>query len=250
MEDTNEEFEPLFDYTRVQPRDIVCLDGQLSYAFVNVCFKVFVVLSDVMETLDDSEDASPVVFSKRRKISDTETAKKVVDVDVEDAKVVNVEDTEDKEEDWLPPPPKILNNSNKILKEDSTLKALRLKKQELASFAQSAEELVQAVEESVRKNLHSSSQYSPRSATKETVEPPPERKKLVISIQDKDGLKQFRVYMDDKLERLFKMYADRIKLDVNNLVFSFDGDKISSTATPDSLGMEENDIIEVHVKSS
>ncbi|XP_073135562.1 uncharacterized protein [Henckelia pumila] len=220
MEDTKEEFEPLFDYTRVQPRDVVCLD-------------------------DDGDDASPAFISKRRKFSNAEAAKKVVDV--KDAKVINLDDNEDKEEDWLPPPPKSFNHSDKMLKEDSTLKALR---QELASFAQSAEEVVQAVEESVRKNIQASLQYSPQSATKETLEPPHERRKVVISIQDKDGLKQFRVYMDDKLERLFKMYADRIKLDVNNLVFSFDGDKISTNTTPDSLGMEDNDIIEVHVKSS
>ncbi|XP_073300585.1 small ubiquitin-related modifier 2-like [Primulina huaijiensis] len=125
-----------------------------------------------------------------------------------------------------------------------------LKKQELVSFAQSAEELVQDVEESVRKTLHALLQCSPQSATKETLEPPNERRKLVISIQYKDGLKQFRVYMDDKLKRLFKMYADRIKLDANNIVILFDGDKISSNSMPDSLGMEENDIIEVHVKSS
>lgn len=55
---------------------------------------------------------------------------------------------------------------------------------------------------------------------------------------------------DDKFERLFKMYAERNKVEVKKLVFSFDGDKISPAATPDSLEMEENDIIEVHVKSS
>lgn len=46
------------------------------------------------------------------------------------------------------------------------------------------------------------------------------------------------------------MYADKVKLDIQNLVFRFDGDKISPTATPDGLGMEDDDIIEVHVKSS
>lgn len=45
------------------------------------------------------------------------------------------------------------------------------------------------------------------------------------------------------------MYADRVKLDIEKLAFSFDGDKISPAATPDDLGMEDNDIIEVHVKS-
>lgn len=55
---------------------------------------------------------------------------------------------------------------------------------------------------------------------------------------------------DDKFERLFKIYADKTKLDVKNLVFCFDGDKVTPDQTPNSLGMEENDILEVHVKSS
>ncbi|XP_012845952.1 PREDICTED: uncharacterized protein LOC105965953 [Erythranthe guttata] len=182
MDNSNEEFEPLFDYTRIQPYSVVCLD-------------------------DDSQDESPVFFPKKRRISDPQV--------------------------------------------QSTLKALRLKRQELASFAQSAEEMVRAVEESVRKDLDAALQSSPKSVAKEPVEPPPsDREKLVISIQDKDGLKQFRVYMDDKFERLFKMYADRIKVDTKNLVFCFDGDKINPAATPNSLEMEENDIIEVHVKST
>ncbi|KAK4423522.1 hypothetical protein Salat_1935000 [Sesamum alatum] len=225
MEDSNEEFEPLFDYSRVQPFNVVCLD-------------------------DDSQDESPVFCPKKRKLTDAKEKKKEQDVDSKDVKVIDCDDKEDDEEDWLPPPPKNVNNCSKTLEEDSTLKALRLKRAELASLAQSAEEVVRAVEESVRKDLSASLQYSPKSDTKQPLEPPHEREKLVISIQDKDGTKQFRVYMDDKFERLFKMYADRIKLDVKNLVFCFDGDKVSPVATPASLGMEENDIIEVHVKSS
>ncbi|PIN23705.1 Ubiquitin-like protein [Handroanthus impetiginosus] len=223
MEDLNEEFEPLFDYSRIQPGNVVCLD-------------------------DDSSNESPVFWPKKQKTSHAAKEQKEPDANVKDVKVINCD--EDDEEDWLPPPPKISDKSSKILEEDSTLKALRLKKQELASLAQSADEVVHAVEESVRKNLSSALQSSPKSVTKQSLEPSHEREKLVISIQDKDGQKQFRVYMDDKFERLFKMYADRIKVDVKTLVFCFDGDKISPTATPDSLGMEENDIIEVHVKSS
>lgn len=39
-----------------------------------------------------------------------------------------------------------------------------------------------------------------------------------------------------------------MKLDLQNLVFSFDGDKISPTTTPGGLGMEDNDIVEVYFK--
>lgn len=46
------------------------------------------------------------------------------------------------------------------------------------------------------------------------------------------------------------MYADKVKLDQRHLTFSFDGDKINPSQTPGGLGMEDDDIIEVHVKSS
>lgn len=223
MENSNEEFEPLFDYTRIQPTGVICLDD---------------------------DDETPVLGPKKRKISDAAEEKKEHDVSSKDVKAIDCDGKEDDEEDWLPPPPKNLDNASRNLDEDSTLKALRLKKQELASFAQSADEVVRAVEESVRKDLNASLQSSPESVAKKPVEPHHERAKLVIGIQDKDGLKHFRVYMDDKFERLFKLYADKTKLDVKNLVFCFDGDKINPAATPDSLEMEDNDIIEVHVKSS
>lgn len=45
------------------------------------------------------------------------------------------------------------------------------------------------------------------------------------------------------------MYVDKVELDTKNLVFCFDGDKIDPASTPASLGMEDDDIIEVHVKS-
>ncbi|CAA0839827.1 Ubiquitin-like superfamily protein [Striga hermonthica] len=228
MDDLNEEFEPLFDYTRIQPTNFVCLD-------------------------DDSLDESPIIIPKKRKTSDAEEGNKLKkDVNAKDVISIDCDgDRNDKAEDWMPPPlPKDLNRSCKILEDDPTLKALRLKRQELASFTMSADELVRAVEESVKKTFNAESQSPPpKTVNKEPLKPPKERSKLVISIQDKEGHKQFRVYKDDKFERLFKMYADRCKLDVKNLVFCFDGDKVSPSETPDSLGMEDDDIIEVHVKS-
>ncbi|XP_051144298.1 uncharacterized protein LOC127260570 [Andrographis paniculata] len=219
MDDSNDEFEPLFDYSRIQPVGVICLD-------------------------DDNLDESPVVRPKKRKPLDSKKEKKD---QVEIAKDVTVIDCDDdEEEDWLPPPPKKLDSCINF-EEDSTLKALRLKRQELASFAQSTDEVIRAVEESERKDFSASLQSSPKSIAKQ---PAPEREKLVISIQDKSGHKQFRVFMDDTFERLFKLYAERMTLDMNNLVFSFDGDKISPSATPASLEMEDNDIIEVHVKAS
>uniref|UniRef100_A0A2P2JAS7 Uncharacterized protein MANES_06G064100 n=1 Tax=Rhizophora mucronata TaxID=61149 RepID=A0A2P2JAS7_RHIMU len=108
--------------------------------------------------------------------------------------------------------------------------------------------MMQSVEESVRRDLNSSGQDALDAVVDQSLKPPPERAKIVISFQGKDGHKQIRVYKDEKFERLFKMYADNVKLDIQSLAFSFDGDKVNPTATPDDLGMEDDDIIAVHVK--
>ncbi|KAL4612376.1 hypothetical protein ACB092_08G194000 [Castanea dentata] len=197
---------------------------------------------------DDDDTAFPALSPKRRRI-----AKPIAIERFEEIFNTNVRQMADfgknEELDWLSPPPKVSRNAQRTVVEDSTLKELRLKKKELESFAQSAEDVL-PVEESVELQLGSSMQSSLEAVADQPSKPTCERIKIVISIQDKDGAKQFRIYTDDKFERLFKMYADIVKLDIQNLVFSFDGDKINPASTPDGLGMEENDIIEVHVKSS
>ncbi|KAG1368070.1 NFATC2-interacting protein [Cocos nucifera] len=156
---------------------------------------------------------------------------------------------EREEEDWLPPSPQSIPSSGLALQEDKTLRELRLQKQELASLAQSAQDVLRAVMESAKTELSSSGKPAPEVKTSQPSKPLVERKKIVISIQGKDGQKQFRVYSDDKFERLFKMYAEKAQLKLENLVFCFDGDKVSPTETPEGLGLENDDMLEVHVKS-
>ncbi|XP_027363634.1 uncharacterized protein LOC113871079 [Abrus precatorius] len=219
MMDETEELEPLFDYSRVQP---------LNPTFLH----------------DDFDDDEVIcVGSKKRKTSQNVENEKI---NVKGAPVV---DLEDKDDDWLPPPPKISSNEQKTIDEDSTLKKLRLKKQELASFAESAKNLLKTVEETSNSEIYNSLQSSTDGVNEKTSEHS-ERAKILISLQDKDATKQIRMFMDDTFERIVKTYADKIKCDVKQIVLSFDGDKISLSETPANLGMEDNDIIEVHVKSS
>ncbi|KAJ0830893.1 putative Rad60/SUMO-like domain, Ubiquitin-like domain superfamily [Helianthus annuus] len=222
MTDAIEELEPLFDYTRVQPLNFVCLDD------------------------DDDDDCSTVVPAKRRKPS----ASAVDKVQVTPEAIV-IDDGEDNGDlDWLEaPPPKVPVNKEKLC-ENSIIKELRQKRQELLSFTESTDDMVRTVEENVKRDLKTSTNLEPESPIEKHTKPVVERPKIVISIQDKDGPKQFRVYKDDKFERLFKMYADKVKNKVENLVFCFDGDKIDPSATPSSLEMEDDDMIEVHVKSN
>ncbi len=54
---------------------------------------------------------------------------------------------------------------------------------------------MRAVEEAARRELGSSMQSSLEAVAGQPAKPSCERVKIVISIQDKDGLKQFRIYM-------------------------------------------------------
>ncbi|XP_049934877.1 uncharacterized protein LOC116258126 isoform X1 [Nymphaea colorata] len=227
-----EELEPLFDYSRVQP----------------------IVLSD-----DDSLDVAPPIHNEKRQKCSTSTVQKV-EIDA----VVIADD----EEDWLPPPPKAASNGENVSKESSILLELSwrscnwvqmksqsdgdvcpvrepwTRRQELALLtSESVDDVFRVAEESALRELQS---YGEK-VEHESVHC--ERDKIILSIQDKDGLKQFRVYKDDKLEKLFKMYAEKVKGDLEKLVFCFDGDKVSPTATPEALGLENDDMLEAHIKT-
>ncbi|CAN6469955.1 unnamed protein product [Victoria cruziana] len=208
MEEGEEELEPLFDYSRVQP----------------------ITLSD-----DDFSDAVPPVHNEKRQKCSTSTAEKV-EVDA----VVIADD----EEDWLPPPPKTASDGENVSKESSILLELRTRRQELELLtSESVDEVFRVAEESAKRELRNCGEKV------EQVSVNCEREKIIVSIQDKDGLKQFRIYKDDKLEKLFKMYAEKVKEDLEKLVFCFDGDKVSPTTTPEALGLEDDDMLEAHIKT-
>ncbi|CAH9114745.1 unnamed protein product [Cuscuta europaea] len=222
MDDSADELEPLFDYRRVQPFNVISLD-------------------------DDSPQSSPVSDSKRPKMGGSDNQEKQEKKDV--IQVMDCEGNDD--EEWLRPPPMVSANT-KTHCENATIKEIRLKKKELASLAESAKEVLRDVEESAKRDHSNSTSLhsSQESVAEQKRKPSSERAKIVICIQDNEGSKQYRVFKDDKFERLFQIYADKAKLSLQNISFRFDGDKVNLTDTPDSLGMEDNDIVEVHVKPS
>ncbi|KAI7725380.1 hypothetical protein M8C21_015950 [Ambrosia artemisiifolia] len=150
--------------------------------------------------------------------------------------------------DWLALPKAPVKKEKQC--ENSVIKELRLKKQELLLFTESAKDMVRTIEETFKRDLKTSLNSECESPIEKPIKPAVERPKIVISIQDKGGLQQFRIYKDDKFERLFKMYADKVKNKAENLVFCFDGDKVDPATTPSSLELEDDDMIEVNVKSS
>lgn len=70
----------------------------------------------------------------------------------------------------------------------------RLKKQELASFAQSAEDVMRAVEESARKEISSLGRSALGSEGDQPSGVASEREKIIITIQDKDEQKKFCIF--------------------------------------------------------
>ncbi|KAJ8769086.1 hypothetical protein K2173_000204 [Erythroxylum novogranatense] len=197
--------------------------------------------TEELDPYDDSPDELPT-----KRLNTSEPAVQVVDDDVEVTEVKNSENKD--EEDWLPPPPKISGHSQDFLGENSMIKELRLKKLELQ---QSLRDQLKMYCELWSHLLEETSvvQFSHHwMMLLSKIEGSFRKNKIVISFQDKDELRQFRVYKDEKFERIFKMYVDKVKLDIQSLGFSFDGDIIHSAATPNSLGMEDDDIIEVHAK--
>ncbi|KAK8940304.1 hypothetical protein KSP40_PGU004276 [Platanthera guangdongensis] len=235
---SEEEFAPLFDYSGVQ------LPG-------------FHYLSD------DDSDFSPLVSKSNRKRKNScvklWNGKEIVNVLDEQEKDGKGDIKKDEEEDWLPPPPKIPKIAPAVV-QDKTLLALRFcflnsflelrsTKLELASLAEAARDLLNSASEFGNDDdvliLENSAAGVKGVKCLEKVE----RERILISVQDKDGHKQFRLFADDKFERLFKIYAQKANLKLESLAFSFDGERVSPTATPAGLGLENDDIIEVHVKA-
>ncbi|CAO2198587.1 unnamed protein product [Urochloa humidicola] len=213
-----EELEPLFEYKRVQPAvNFRFDDSDLEKA-------------DIFRHCSKRPRAAAAAVEEAGTPDEKTTTAKVVDVD---------------EEDWLlPPPPKVAFKPS--AEEDSALRELRLKKQEFAKFAQSAHHLLQELDATAKKDV-GSKEAPEQIILDEESEPEVQeaRKKIVISIQDKDGQQQFRVYKDEKFDKLLKAYAKKSKLNPSDLAFVFDGEKINPSSTPQDLDLEDDDMIEV-----
>ncbi|KAK7274231.1 hypothetical protein RIF29_15312 [Crotalaria pallida] len=78
MSESNDEFEPLFDYSRVQPFNLASFH-------------------------DDDDEVN--VFKKKKKKKVSQPVAEKGKTGVAEVPVVEIEDNDD--DDWLPPPPKV-----------------------------------------------------------------------------------------------------------------------------------------------
>lgn len=153
---------------------------------------------------------------------------------------------EDDDDDWLPPPPKAAKTflGSKI-NEDPTLREIRQKREELMQLTASSEAALRKLEEDTRAHL----EPTPALAQQQ-VSTAGKREKVLICIQNKDGIcKTFRVFKDEKFEKLFSTYAESISTLPMQLVFIFDGQQILGHNTPKDLDIEDEDIIEVNLRT-
>jgi len=58
----------------------------------------------------------------------------------------------------------------------------------------------------------------------------------------------FKIKRSTKLVKLQGAYAGKVGKDIGSIRFLYDGNRINETDTPDSLGMEDNDTIDVMVE--
>lgn len=93
---------------------------------------------------------------------------------------------------------------------------------ELESFTESAKDLVQSVEESVIRDLKTSMDSASETPVEKPSKVAVERPKVVISIQDKEGLKQFRIYtVCSFMLRRYKLNITTYLLKYNSLFLLF-----------------------------
>uniref|UniRef100_A0A0D9V2R5 Rad60/SUMO-like domain-containing protein n=1 Tax=Leersia perrieri TaxID=77586 RepID=A0A0D9V2R5_9ORYZ len=223
-----EELEPLFDYSRVQPT--------MAFSF------------------DDTDIEKSDIFvhcHKRRKVDDAGGGGSAEEGDKADqqaaASAKATARTVDLEENWLPSPPKPKSTVRPEIEEDSLLRELRLYKQRLAKIAEeSANDVLEKVTETARQKVearktleHIDLDKSPERHVENA------REKVVITVQNKAGEQQFRLYKDEKFDKLFRAYAKKNNLSLSALTFVFDGEKVNPASTPEELGLEDEDMIEV-----
>lgn len=224
VEDDDDEFEPLFDYARVYkpPAD------------------------------DDSDGDVTGIDGKFWQDSTKRPRSSIVPLlDSNSPLAKGIDDETEEDFDWLPPPPKSAKISLEArISEDPTFLQLRQEREELMSLTASSEAALKKLEENSRGHNVTSEQPELTPDSTQKVPASGIREKVLVSIQSSDGVcKAFRVFMDDKFEKLFMMYAESICKSLDLLGFCFDGQQIAGDNTPRDMGIENEDIIEVFVRT-
>lgn len=78
--------------------------------------------------------------------------------------------------------------------------------------------------------------------------PQPKQEANIINLvcKDQTGTEvHFKVKLHTKLEKVFAAYCAKKSIDVNSVRFVFDGSRVQKDQTPQDLGMDDGDTIDV-----
>ncbi|OWA50025.1 hypothetical protein BV898_14556 [Hypsibius exemplaris] len=85
----------------------------------------------------------------------------------------------------------------------------------------------------------------------EIPEPKPERTYITIRVVAQDGLEMsFKISNTIKMEKIFKSFAERVKLAPIDIRFHHDGKRVKGSETPLSLGLEDDDEITANTEAT
>ena len=69
-------------------------------------------------------------------------------------------------------------------------------------------------------------------------------KTLIVRVRNQRGLEiSFLVKKSTKMSKVFHAYTERMRIDVESIRFTVDGEDIGMNDTPESLGLTNNDLI-------
>ncbi|CAG8958839.1 hypothetical protein HYFRA_00011790 [Hymenoscyphus fraxineus] len=72
---------------------------------------------------------------------------------------------------------------------------------------------------------------------------------VTLKVKDQQGQEiQFKAKAHMKLEKLMNAFEKNHNVDLGTYRFFFDGSRIQNTDTPQSLGMEDEDVIEAFIQ--
>ncbi|KAL3686691.1 hypothetical protein R1sor_013000 [Riccia sorocarpa] len=226
--------EPLFDYSRVTPTT----------------------------TLEDSDDEELQIIdkieikSRRRPIS---KPLQVIQSNIGRAVGTTVNKNVEDDDDWLTPPKRVTVPA--VRPADPHIIQLRQRKEEMLKMsilltveAAQAEATAKREAEERRAKLEAEqrpviSKVVENSGGGVTSSP---REKITLQLQEQGGkIHIVKIYIDDTFEKLLAIFSEKIaKRSSTEFNLRFDGKTIDLQKTPKELELEDEDMIEIHSKST
>ncbi|KAL2630001.1 hypothetical protein R1flu_014687 [Riccia fluitans] len=219
--------DPLFDYSRVTPAI----------------------------TLEDSDDDDVKIIDKIEAMTRRRPATKPrisLQSDIGSPDVTIAEKTLEDDDDWLTLP-KHTAVSAVVQPVDPHILELRRQKEEFLKLSLLIQaETAQLEADANRAKLEPSSVVSHAVDSLRDGGARRAREKILLQLQEQGGkIHPVKIFFDDKFEKLLTIFSEKIaKRPATDFILRFDGAAIDLRKSPKELELEDEDIIEIHLKSA